>query len=258
MPVSDTPLLREAISNGLVEHGFRRLPHGGHTRPIRPDWCVVVDTGPRIRTAAAASVYVGLHHHRVEQLVTELLQLPHRPEEGVTVSSHLGHFFAEDLPPTPGEKPGSIIRAAPGRVIELIEAQAHRLQAISNLDDLLTAYGTPNPSFPDFKYAAINLLRGDLAAVAAWLVDLESSQCQSDGPICDQYRRFRSNAIAFGGAGLERHVELAEAARAAQPSPKPPRDPSKTLVGRLVSRLRAVAEANPDFANHPRDIPGAD
>lgn len=255
MPSDHTPLLREAISNGLVEHGFRRLAHGMHTRAVRPDWCVVVDTGPRIRTADAASVYVGLHHHRVEQLLAELMELPHRPEEGVTASSHLGHFFPEDLPAIPGEKAGSIIRAAPGQVVDLVEREAQRLAAIENLDELIAAYPEPEPNMYAFKDATIQLLRGDLASAARFIAGLEPTEGLIEGPIGDQYRRFRSNAIAFGGPGLERELELAEAASAAQVAQKPPSDPSKSLVGRLVSRLRVVAQANPDFANQPRDVP---
>lgn len=253
MPLTHAPLLREAISNGLIERGFRRLPHGRHVRASHPGWCVVVDTGPRIRTADAASVYVGLHSHQVEQLLAELLELPHGPEEGTSASSYLGHFFSKDLPLTPGEKPGSITRTTPDRVVDLVDRESDRLAAIANLDEFLTAYPTPNISFDDFRYTTIHLLRGDAEGAAPFLVKLERSQCSFDGPVCDQYRRFRSNAIRLGGEAFERAVVEAEAA-----APRNPRRGERirpTLVGRLLGRVRAVVQANPDFANRSRDIP---
>jgi len=255
MSASQTPLLREAISNGLVEHGFRRLPRGVHVRAVRPDWCVVVATGPRIRTADAGSVYVGLHHHGVERLLAELMGLSHGSEDGTTtINSYLGHFFSVDLPPTPGEKPGSITRATPAHVVDLVEREAERLAVISDLDQFIGAYPNPTQAHDEFRYTTIHLIRGDLASAAAHLVALERTQCDSDmhEAICNQYRRFRSNVIAFGGEAFERVLSVVEAASAG--APPPPRDSSNTLTRHLVNRIRAVVQANPDFANEPRDI----
>jgi hypothetical protein len=225
------PSLRQLVSDALVAQGYERK---GRVlfRPIHDDFYSVVDTGELTKDALTVSPWVGLRHQGVEQLLADLGQRT-RPEEfSATVAANVGYVIdrvhrdwvdasnpevavvlkAERLQPrSAAQRATDFGIGQPGTaedVLGAIDKARKILDRYASLKKLPGAFDLLGTKAQQHcTLAVIYLLQGDEASVCKWLIEGKRSDCEQEGPACEQFRRFERNALARMSPGAAAELE---------------------------------------------------
>ena len=181
------PSIRRAVSDALIEEGYRRK-YGMHIRAFNAEFSTVVDTGPRDGYGDIVP-WVGLRHESVERLTSELMGLPDTGYTG-TVGANAGIIL------------GSGYRRwlDPGEVSEVLSNIYRALDVLAgyaSLDRLPDAWAingmtTPSP----YTKVSTYLLMHDPQMFEQALKDGQLRECTQEDEVCAQFRRFEKRARA--------------------------------------------------------------
>ena len=229
-----------------------------HIRSINPDFCSYVDTGELRKGVATIKPWVGLHHHGVQRLPAELHDREPQDEEfSATIAANVGYVldgvYRDWIDPTSPD--GAVLLKAgrpkvqnaaqaaavagigrpgtPSEVMSAIEQACKVLDGYADLRKLPEARRIRGSLVqPHFTLVAIYLLLGDEVSACRWLVEGERMDCQQEGPVCEQFRRFERNALARMSADAPAELERqrVEASKPAQTAP------AVVVIGRLFGR----------------------
>ena len=187
--------LRRTISDTLVGLGYRRSGRM-HRRDVDREFSLIVDTG-RPGPPAGVHPFLFLRHDGVQRLASEFL--------GLRTDKYVG---------TIGANPGCIldgtyrfwgVLSGPDvvpDVIALIEQSSEILLRYASLERLPEAWKldwVPKDA-SRFSLATIYMLLGGRPRLSAVLAEGELYDCQAEGALCDQFRRFQRNLLAHMGS----------------------------------------------------------
>lgn len=180
--------LRRAVSAALVSVGFSRSGRR-HLRHHFGDFSLVVDTGP-LDGFGDIAPWIGIQHSGIEELAATLFELPFDRYQA-TVGSNVGYVLSGEYASWTGIEEGRIVLAE-------IERGLSRLEEYESLERLPDAFAIRGARpFGALSVAPTYVYRRDTARVTDCLRQAEAESCVQPGPVCDQYRRFERNALAF-------------------------------------------------------------
>jgi hypothetical protein len=229
---------RTRVAEALTAQGYVR--HGDAlVIPIDSDLCWVVQVGRGCGDDVSPGV--AFHHHGVERLVSELLELAPPGKACRTAGQNAGCLIdgtyrdwidaSSGIAYTPGTS------WIPGSVEDVLSAIAKARAVLSPFLSLERIPGATEingvRTMSPFSLVATHLLLADEGSACQCLAQVEMTECRQEGPVCEQYRRFERNALSRMTAEAPALLEQAKAE--AQRSAPPP--PSASLLDRLLRRV---------------------
>jgi hypothetical protein len=179
--------IRKEISTALRAAGYERSGRG-HLRRLADEFAVVVDTGP-VNDTPAVSPWIGLRHDRTERLQAQFMELP-ADDFSATAGANVGLILGQGYLTWHEGDEASVIDAI-GRSADVLA----RFATLPGLGELWSRRLVPPPRV--YKVVPYRIVCGDFAVVDAVLVDSKKAECLTEGPVCEQFRRFDRNARAF-------------------------------------------------------------